>query len=98
MRVNGIEMRGGLERARRVVVFEDPFAALVRSDFGAKWVFGQAGDFITNLANAGGVTTSYFEWVQDRQGYFWKESEVNERLEDIMITAFDDVVLEHMLA
>ncbi len=44
------------------------------------------------LANAGGVTTSYFEWVQDRQGYFWKESVVNEHLSDIMITAFDDVV------
>ncbi len=44
------------------------------------------------LANAGGVATSYFEWVQDRQGYFWKESVVNERLEDIMVTAFDDVV------
>ena len=44
------------------------------------------------LANAGGVTTSYFEWVQDRQGYFWKESEVNERLGDIMVTSFDDVV------
>jgi len=44
------------------------------------------------LANAGGVTTSYFEWVQDRQGYFWKESEVNERLEHIMVSSFDDVV------
>jgi glutamate dehydrogenase (NAD(P)+) len=44
------------------------------------------------LANAGGVTTSYFEWVQDRQGYFWKEPVVNERLEDIMVSAFDDVV------
>src|SRR6202165_3312529 len=44
------------------------------------------------LANAGGVTTSYFEWVQDRQGYFLKESVVNEHLEDIMDTAFDDVV------
>ena len=44
------------------------------------------------LANAGGVTTSYFEWVQDRQGLFWKESEVNDRLGDIMVTAFEDVV------
>ena len=44
------------------------------------------------LANAGGVTTSYFEWVQDRQGYFWKESVVNEQLEDIMRNSFGDVV------
>jgi len=44
------------------------------------------------LCNAGGVTTSYFEWVQDRQGYFCKEAVVNERLEDIMVSAFDDVV------
>ncbi len=44
------------------------------------------------LCNAGGVTTSYFEWVQDRQGYFWKESVVNEQLETIMVAAFGDVV------
>jgi glutamate dehydrogenase (NAD(P)+) len=44
------------------------------------------------LCNAGGVTTSYFEWVQDRQGYFWKESTVNEELQRIMDTAFEDVV------
>jgi glutamate dehydrogenase (NAD(P)+) len=44
------------------------------------------------LCNAGGVTTSYFEWVQDRQGYFWKESFVNEQLETIMVAAFEDVV------
>ena len=44
------------------------------------------------LANAGGVTASYFEWVQDRQGYFWKESVVNAQLEDIMVSSFEDVV------
>lgn len=44
------------------------------------------------LANAGGVTASYFEWVQDRQGYFWKESLVNEQLETILAESFDDVV------
>ena len=44
------------------------------------------------LANAGGVTTSYFEWVQDRHGYFWEEDEVNKRLEAKMCEAFDDVL------
>jgi glutamate dehydrogenase (NAD(P)+) len=44
------------------------------------------------LANAGGVTTSYFEWVQDRHGYFWEESEVNRRLEAKMVEAFNDVL------
>ena len=44
------------------------------------------------LANAGGVTTSYFEWVQDRHGYFWEEGEVNRRLEAKMVEAFRDVL------
>jgi glutamate dehydrogenase (NAD(P)+) len=44
------------------------------------------------LANSSGVTTSYFEWVQDRYGYFWTEDEVNQRLEFKMCEAFEDVL------
>lgn len=44
------------------------------------------------LANAGGVTVSYFEWVQDRMGYFWEKKDVFERMERIMVDSFHSVV------
>jgi glutamate dehydrogenase (NAD(P)+) len=43
------------------------------------------------LANAGGVIVSYFEWVQDLQSYFWEESEVNQRLQRIILNAYNEV-------
>ena len=43
------------------------------------------------LANAGGVTASYFEWVQNRQNYLWKEKDLYERLIDTMTSAFEEV-------
>jgi glutamate dehydrogenase (NAD(P)+) len=61
---------------------------------GADKILEQNGVFVVPdiLANAGGVTVSYFEWVQDRMGYFWSEDEVNQKLNDIMVRSFHDVI------
>ncbi len=60
---------------------------------GADKILEQNGVFVIPdiLANAGGVTVSYFEWVQDRGGYFWDEETVNQRLERIMMGSFGEV-------
>ena len=61
---------------------------------GADKILEEKGIFVIPdiLANAGGVTVSYFEWVQDRGGYFWDLDTVNQRLERIMVRSFDEVV------
>jgi glutamate dehydrogenase (NAD(P)+) len=61
---------------------------------GADKILEEKGIFVIPdiLANAGGVTVSYFEWVQDRGGYFWDEETVNKRLEQIITRSFHEVV------
>ncbi|MDH5196746.1 MAG: Glu/Leu/Phe/Val dehydrogenase [Gemmatimonadota bacterium] len=61
---------------------------------GADRVLEEQGVFVIPdiLANAGGVTVSYFEWVQDRAGYFWDEATVNDRLQSIIQRSFHDVL------
>jgi len=61
---------------------------------GADKILEEKGVFVIPdiLANAGGVTVSYFEWVQDRGGYFWDEQTVNRRLEQIITRSFHEVV------
>ncbi len=61
---------------------------------GADEILDSKGIFVVPdiLANAGGVTVSYFEWVQDRSGWFWTEALVNERLTEIMTNSFQNVL------
>ena len=61
---------------------------------GADEILDRKGTFVVPdiLANAGGVTVSYFEWVQDRSGYFWDEETVNRRLTRIMVHSFQHVL------
>jgi glutamate dehydrogenase (NAD(P)+) len=62
----------------------------------AERIFNQRGIVVVPdvLANAGGVTVSYFEWVQDLQHFFWTVQEINNRLEAIMVRSFQAVVQE----
>src|SRR2546430_13070536 len=75
-----------------------PYTTLFRSNgpttAAADEILEKKGIFVIPdiLANAGGVTVSYFEWVQDRGGYFWDEETVNRRLESIMVRSFSEVV------
>ena len=64
----------------------------------ADQIFSDRGVFVIPdvLCNAGGVTVSYFEWVQDLQHFFWNEREVNRQLESIMNNAFDAVLQVHL--
>jgi len=59
-------------------------------------VLEQKGVFVIPdiLCNSGGVTVSYFEWVQNRMGFYWPEHEVNTRLEHTMVNAFNDVLVK----
>jgi glutamate dehydrogenase (NAD(P)+) len=61
---------------------------------GADAILDEKGVFVIPdiLANAGGVTVSYFEWVQNRSGYYWSEQLVNERLTEIMVNSFAEVL------
>ncbi len=61
---------------------------------GADSILDEKGVFVVPdiLANAGGVTVSYFEWVQNRGGYYWTEQVVNERLNEIMVNSFREVL------
>jgi glutamate dehydrogenase (NAD(P)+) len=92
--IEGVVTVKNADQIRASVVCE---AANGPVTFEADKILGERGVFVVPdiLANSGGVTASYFEWVQDIQAYFWSEEQVNARLRQIMERAFDEV---HQLA
>ncbi len=92
--IEGVITVKNADRVRARVVCE---AANGPITFEGDKMLSERGVFVVPdiLANSGGVTVSYFEWVQDIQAYFWSEEDVNDRLRQIMERAFDEV---HALA
>src|SRR6185503_15953943 len=90
---NGIDIEAAIAHARKVRSLEG-FSGGDQISNDDLLMLDEKGIFVVPdiLANAGGVTVSYFEWVQDRGGYFWTEDVVNERLTDIMCRSFADVL------
>ena len=89
--VGGVITKANADRIRAKIVAE---GANGPTTVEADEILREAGVFVIPdiLANAGGVTASYFEWVQDLQNYFWTESETVARLREIMNRAFDEVL------
>ncbi|HEV3473062.1 MAG TPA: Glu/Leu/Phe/Val dehydrogenase, partial [Actinomycetota bacterium] len=88
--IEGVITLRNADRIKAKVVCE---AANGPITFDADKVLHDRGVFVVPdiLANSGGVTVSYFEWVQDIQAYFWSEDEVNDRLRTIMEAAYEEV-------
>ncbi|MDQ3784820.1 MAG: Glu/Leu/Phe/Val dehydrogenase [Actinomycetota bacterium] len=88
--VEGVVTVKNADRVRAEIVCE---AANGPVTFEADKVLNDRGIFVVPdiLANAGGVVVSYFEWVQDIQAYFWSEEDVNDRLRDILESAYGEV-------
>ncbi|MDP8958703.1 MAG: Glu/Leu/Phe/Val dehydrogenase [Actinomycetota bacterium] len=89
--VGGVITKANADRVKARIIAE---GANGPTTIEADDILDEMGVFIIPdvLANAGGVTVSYFEWVQDLQNYFWSENEVVGRLREIMSGAFEDVL------